>query len=80
MTAPPYLRIWTDSLVTAGPWRMPLLYKVSGGPAPAGGRSLYISLHGGGNVAPAVNHQQWLNQTCPLRPARGGVRGPPRAG
>lgn len=66
-----HLRIWTDSLVTAGPWRMPLLYKVSGGPAPAGGRSLYISLHGGGNVAPAVNHQQWLNQIALYAPPEG---------
>ncbi|MGF7080734.1 hypothetical protein [Mucilaginibacter sp. UYCu711] len=32
------------------------------GDKPAGGRSLYISLHGGGGTAPRVNDQQWENQ------------------
>lgn len=32
------------------------------GDKPADGRSLYISLHGGGGTAPAVNDQQWENQ------------------
>lgn len=32
------------------------------GDKPAGGRSLYISLHGGGGTAPKVNDQQWENQ------------------
>jgi len=32
------------------------------GDKPADGRSLYISLHGGGGTAPKVNDQQWENQ------------------
>ncbi|GAA4089743.1 hypothetical protein [Mucilaginibacter panaciglaebae] len=32
------------------------------GDKPADGRSLYISLHGGGGAAPKVNDQQWENQ------------------
>lgn len=29
---------------------------------PAGGRSMYISMHGGGGAPPEVNDQQWSNQ------------------
>ncbi len=29
---------------------------------PSGGRSLFLSMHGGGNTAPAVNESQWVNQ------------------
>lgn len=32
------------------------------GDKPVGGRSLYISLHGGGGTTPAENDQQWENQ------------------
>lgn len=32
------------------------------GEKPAGGRSLYISMHGGGNAPARVNDQQWENQ------------------
>lgn len=32
------------------------------GEKPAGGRSLFISMHGGGNAAARVNDQQWENQ------------------
>ena len=32
------------------------------GKAPEGGRSLWISMHGGGGAPPAVNDQQWRNQ------------------
>jgi poly(3-hydroxybutyrate) depolymerase len=32
------------------------------GDTPQDGRSLYISLHGGGNARPAVNDRQWRNQ------------------
>ncbi len=41
------------------------------GTAPAGGRSLWISMHGGGNAAPAVNDQQWRNQIRLYEPAEG---------
>ena len=45
-------------------------YKVFGA-APADGRSLYISMHGGGNTRPAVNDQQWQNQIRLYTPAEG---------
>lgn len=41
------------------------------GEAPAGGRSLYISLHGGGNAEPSVNDQQWENQKVLYQPDEG---------
>ncbi len=41
------------------------------GVAPKTGRSLWISLHGGGNAPPAVNDGQWHNQIRLYRPAEG---------
>ena len=41
--------------------KMPFWYKTFG-EAPAKGRSLFISLHGGGGAPAAVNDQQWENQ------------------
>ncbi len=41
------------------------------GDAPAGGRSLFISMHGGGNAPPAVNDGQWRNQIRLYEPAEG---------
>lgn len=41
------------------------------GDAPAKGRSLWISLHGGGNAPAAVNDQQWRNQIGLYEPAEG---------
>ncbi|WP_322963322.1 hypothetical protein [Sphingomonas fuzhouensis] len=41
------------------------------GAVPKGGHSLWISLHGGGNAAPAVNEQQWHNQIKLYQPAEG---------
>jgi hypothetical protein len=40
---------------------MPFFYRIFGA-KPAGGRSLYISLHGGGNAPKATNDQQYENQ------------------
>lgn len=34
------------------------------GDKPADGRSLYISMHGGGNATPAINDGQWNNQVA----------------
>lgn len=62
--------IWADSVVVRDSLRMPLLYKVLGA-APPDGRSLYISLHGGGNTPAAVNDQQWRNQIALYTPAEG---------
>lgn len=41
------------------------------GQEPADGRSLFISLHGGGGTATAVNTQQWHNQWVLYQPAEG---------
>lgn len=41
------------------------------GNAPFGKRSLWISMHGGGNAAPAVNDRQWRNQIKLYEPAEG---------
>ena len=37
-------------------------YVAARGSAPASGRSLFISMHGGGNAGAATNDQQWNNQ------------------
>lgn len=41
------------------------------GTAPAGKRSLWISMHGGGSAPAAVNDQQWQNQIRLYQPAEG---------
>lgn len=41
------------------------------GERPANGRSLYISLHGGGNAPPEVNDSQWQNQKRLYSPEEG---------
>ena len=41
------------------------------GDKPPGGRSLYISLHGGGGTATQVNDRQWENQKRLYTPAEG---------
>ncbi len=45
-------------------------YKVFGD-KPAGGRSLFFSLHGGGNARPRVNDRQWENQKGLYQPEEG---------
>lgn len=41
------------------------------GEAPADGRSLWISMHGGGNAPAAVNDRQWTNQIGLYQPTEG---------
>lgn len=41
------------------------------GQEPAGGRSLYISLHGGGGMTEAFNNGQWDNQKKLYKPSEG---------
>lgn len=50
-----------DRLLVIGDGKMPFFYSVSG-QKPAAGRSLWISLHGGGGAPAAVNTRQWENQ------------------
>ncbi len=42
-------------------WRMPFTYRVFSD-APPSGRSLFISMHGGGEMPAEVNDRQWENQ------------------
>ena len=49
---------------------MPFWFKVFGKP-PRDGRSLYISMHGGGGTAAAVNDRQYENQKRLYQPAEG---------
>ncbi len=44
-----------------GQFKMPFFYEVFG-EKPKEGRSLYISMHGGGGAPKEVNHRQWENQ------------------
>jgi poly(3-hydroxybutyrate) depolymerase len=41
------------------------------GDAPANGRSLWISMHGGGNAPSRLNDRQWTNQISLYQPAEG---------
>lgn len=50
-----------EKVVVMGDLSMPFFYRKSGD-KPKTGRSLYISMHGGGGVAARVNDQQWENQ------------------
>jgi predicted esterase len=56
--------------ITIGEQTMPIFYKKFG-EKPAGGRSLFISMHGGGNAPPEVNDQQWQNQQRLYEPTEG---------
>ena len=51
--------------------RMPFWYAIYGDPPEGEGRSLYISMHGGGGAPKAVNDQQWENQKRLYKPAEG---------
>ena len=61
----------------AGDLKMPFFYSVSG-KKPMNGRSLYISMHGGGGAPKQVNDQQWENQKR-LYQVKEGVYVAPRA-
>ncbi|WP_051272953.1 hypothetical protein [Sphingomonas phyllosphaerae] len=59
-----------DRKLTIGDKTLRWESKVFGEAAP-GHRSLWISMHGGGNAAPEVNDQQWRNQLRLYEPAEG---------
>ena len=61
---------WRDSVLVNGPDSMKFTYFVYGD-KPSGGRSLYISMHGGGGAPAAVNDKQWENQKRLWKPAEG---------
>lgn len=52
---------WDNRLLTFKEYQMPFYYQVFG-EKPADGRSLFISLHGGGGAPSEVNDQQYENQ------------------
>jgi predicted peptidase len=56
--------------LTIGELKMPFWYQSLGTP-PATGRSLWISLHGGGGAPAEVNDGQWENQKKLYRPEEG---------
>jgi poly(3-hydroxybutyrate) depolymerase len=57
-------------VLTSGELTMPFWYTIYG-EKPAGGRSLYISMHGGGGAPAEVNDQQWENQKKLYTPDEG---------
>ncbi len=61
---------WNKKAIHEGDHELKFEYKVFG-EKPKGGRSLFISMHGGGNAAPRVNDQQWQNQIGLYKPAEG---------
>ncbi len=50
-----------ERILKEGEIEMPFWYSIHG-EAPVGGRSLYISMHGGGGTTARVNDGQWENQ------------------
>ncbi len=68
--APARMADLKDNIITIGDKSMRLLIRVFGAP-PADGRSLWISMHGGGGAPAAVNDQQWQNQIRLYQPAEG---------
>lgn len=63
-------QMWKERIIRSGDFAMPIDVRIYG-EKPADGRSLYISMHGGGNTAKAVNDQQWRNQMTLYRPSEG---------
>lgn len=61
---------WDDLCLRVEDREMPL-FMTTYGEKPEGGRSLYISLHGGGNIPAQYNDQQWENQHYLYRPKEG---------
>ena len=62
--------ILRDSIIRQDGDSMKLWWTVYG-EKPADGRSLWISLHGGGGTTPEINDQQWRNQKFLYRPTEG---------
>ncbi len=56
--------------LTHGEHRMPFWFTTRGEPGP-NGRSLWLSLHGGGGAPAAVNDRQWANQQKLYAPPEG---------
>jgi poly(3-hydroxybutyrate) depolymerase len=61
---------WKDKSIKINQLEMKFDYRVFG-QKPDHGRSLFISLHGGGSAPKAVNDRQWENQKRLYKPAEG---------
>jgi poly(3-hydroxybutyrate) depolymerase len=61
---------WNNKQLKEGNYVMKFDYRVFG-EKPVDGRSLYISMHGGGNTSDAVNDKQWSNQIRLYEPEEG---------
>ena len=61
---------WKGQVITIGDKSMRLLTRVFGA-TPIEGRSLWISMHGGGGAPAEINDQQWHNQIRLYQPAEG---------
>ena len=61
---------FNDKAITRGAYTMRLDWRIFG-TKPADGRSLYISLHGGGGAPSRLNDSQWENQKKLYQPAEG---------
>ena len=61
---------WREKKITLDKLTMKFEYKVFG-KKPRNGRSLFLSMHGGGNAPTRVNDQQWQNQISLYRPKEG---------
>ena len=59
-----------DRRIKLGDREMPFAYTIFG-EKPATGRSLFLSMHGGGNAAPRVNDRQYENQKGLYKPEEG---------
>jgi poly(3-hydroxybutyrate) depolymerase len=57
-------------VLARGDLRMPIWYSIRG-EAPPQGRSVYISMHGGGEAPPELHERQWLNQQRLYAPDEG---------
>ena len=68
---------WKNKKISLGKLEMKFDYKVFG-KKPKDGRSLFISMHGGGNAPAGTNDRQWKNQIRLYQP-REGIYLAPRA-
>lgn len=63
-------KAWEEKCLTRDSLLLRFDYKVFG-EQPEDGRSLYISMHGGGNAPATLNDQQWQNQIHLYQPEEG---------
>ena len=63
-------RKWSNMTISNDSLRLSCAVRTFG-QCPADGRSLYISMHGGGNCPKEVNDEQWYNQIYLYEPAEG---------